>query len=379
MRVALLTLPLIYNYGGILQAYALQKKINDLGAECTLMDVDLPVYPYYRRPLTVLNRCLLRLLKKSKCEIIPYWMNKRTERIISQNTRKFVEEKIKNKTTLLSSPRKIKEEFDTYIVGSDQVWRRSISLKIEDYLFGFIKGDKRLCSYAASFGVDYWEFNNKKTRKIESLLSRFSMITVREDSAVKLLHEKIGINSIQVVDPTLLLSNEEYLSIVGKDRNQKCEKYIFEYILDSNSDKDSIRQLIENQLNLKADRILPREKPRNNSDAYNCIYRPVEDFITGISEAAFVVTDSFHGTVFSIIFNKPFVVLKNNSRGNTRLESLLRMFGLTDRLISGIDQINRIINHDINWDNVNFKLNEERDKGISLLKEMIYGTAIACE
>ena len=126
MKVGLLTLPIIYNYGAILQAYALHKTINELGAECTLLDMALPIYPYYRRPLSIVSRLYSRIKKNSDCEIIPYWMSKRTERIISQKTRPFVEKYINRKTVPIKRLDKSVDNYDVYIVGSDQVWRRSV-------------------------------------------------------------------------------------------------------------------------------------------------------------------------------------------------------------------------------------------------------------
>lgn len=371
MKVGLLTLPLLYNYGAILQAYALYHKINELGGECTLLDVDLPIYPYYRRPLSVVSRLFSKFIKHRDIEIFPYWMSKRTEKIISSKTRPFVEKMIPNRTHLIKKFSSDYDKFDVYIVGSDQVWRRSLGLSVENYLFDFVERDKRKCSYAASFGVDYWEYSPKVTSKIRRLMSQFRCITVREDSAVSLIQKKLGLEATHVLDPTLLLDRTEYINLIKNNENDKDNHFIFTYILDLDRWKTNIVSQIEDTLELPSIDILPRTKLGYFTSAENNIYPEVEKWLSDMAKCDAVVTDSFHGTVFSIIFNKPFCVLRNDCRGNTRLDSLLKMFHLQERVAESAIDARKVVRTNIDWDKVNYILETEREKSLNMLHLMI--------
>lgn len=371
-KVAILTLPLIYNYGAILQAYALQKSVQRLGAECWLIDKELPVYPYYRRPLSVVSRIIGRYLHGEKdIEILPYWMPKSTEQIISMNTRRFVERHIVPKTSSIKRLTNKDDQYDVYLVGSDQVWRKSVTLKMDDYLFGFVSDKKKKCSYAASFGVDYWEFGKSETEKLKPLFQKMNMITVREDSAVGMLKKYIGVNAVHVVDPTLLLSREDYCRIISDMPKRDTDTFVFSYVLDASDTKKRIINHISKIKGKRTYSIMPKSTPGYRVNIEDCVYVGVEEWIRGFRDCECVVTDSFHGTVFSIIFNKPFFVLRNDKRGNTRLESLLRMFGLQNRVVTSYEETGRIIAEEIKWDNVNRILKEKRAFSLGKLAEMI--------
>ena len=367
MKVGLLTLPLLYNYGAILQAYALHKVINDMGLECTLIDKQLPIYPYYRRPLTIINRIFKRIRYNDKIEIFPYWMTKKDQVTISRNTRKFVESHISPKTAPIECLSNKNDNYDVYVVGSDQVWRRSIVLNIENYLFDFVSDDKKKIAYAASFGVDYWEFKKTKTNRIIKLMSRFHTITVREDSAVKLIKNKLGFESVQVLDPTMLLTKEDYVSIIGE---RKPNNGIFSYILDLSPENKKYENYLHELLECPIIDILPHRELSYFKSTKKSIYPSLEQWLSGIANCRYVITDSFHGTVFSIIFNKPFVVLQNNKRGNTRIESLLKLFNLQSRALNTPQSLN-IINTPIDWDEVNNIWENERIRCWRVLYTML--------
>lgn len=370
MKIGLLTLPLLYNYGAILQAYALHRVINEkIGCDCALIDKELPVYPYYRRPLSIISRILARIFRKDKSEIIPYWMSKKTQSIVSSNTRKFVEKYINPKTRLINKLSRRDDKYDVYIVGSDQVWRKSVTLPIENYLFNFVAKDKKKIAYAASLGVDHWEFDEKKTLVIGELMSRFSHITVREESAVTLIHSKLGIKSTQVLDPTMLLAKEDYLSLIKKEN---IDKTLFSYILDSTLEKKEYVELVARELDLSINEILPKTKLQYFKNPANHVYLSVEEWLQGMVNSQFIVTDSFHGTVFSLIFNKPFIVIPNKRRGNTRLESILNLFDLQCRIINQIDDLKGVIYNPINWGRVNEIMAKERMRCLGILRNMIF-------
>ena len=371
-KVAILTLPLIYNYGAILQAYALQQSVKKIGNECWLIDKVLPVYPYYRRPLSIISRIIGRYLRGEKdYEIIPYWISKKTERIISKNTRKFVDKNIFPKTKPILNLSKSDDKYDVYLVGSDQVWRKSVTLKMKDYLFGFVGSGKKKCSYAASFGVDHWEFNAHETNKIKNLFKSLDIITVREDSAIGMLKQNIGVDAVQVLDPTMLLTKEEYCSLIADMPTIGDDSFIFSYILDNNPDKEQMVNKLSLCSSLPKYSIMPKSSPNYGVNKEDCIYLGVEEWLKGFRDCKYVITDSFHGTVFSIIFNKPFFVLSNKKRGNTRLESLMRFFNLEHRIVSDEAEVESRLSEQIDWIKVNNILEKKRTFSLGLLEKMI--------
>lgn len=371
-KVAILTLPLIYNYGAILQAYALQKSVQKLGAECWLIDKELPVYPYYRRPLSIISRIINKFIRGNKeDEIIPYWMSKKTERIISKNTRKFVDNKIVPKTDPILKLSIKDDKYDVYLVGSDQVWRKSVTLKMKDYLFGFVGLNKKKCAYAASFGVDHWEFSDKETAAFKPMFKLLDTITVREDSAIEMLQKKIGVEATQVLDPTMLLTREDYCTLIADRPKKNSNSFIFSYVLDLDDSKIAISTKLSSYMKLPVLSVMPKSSPNYGVDINDCIFQDVEEWLCGFRDSEFVVTDSFHGTVFSIIFNKPFFVLRNNKRGNARLESLLRMFKLDNRIVSSVTDIDNKKNESIDWTEVNMILSNRKEFSLIKLSNMI--------
>lgn len=371
-KVAILTLPLIYNYGAILQAFALQKSVKSLGAECWLIDKKLPVYPYLRRPLSIISRIYGKYVKhETGYSVFPYWVSQKDNDIISQNTRRFVDKYISPKTKPILKLSKKIDKFDIYLVGSDQVWRKSVTLHMFDYLLGFVAKEKKKCSYAASFGVDYWEFSQSLTTKLKPLFENFDIITVREDSAIDMLREHIGVEAAQVLDPTLLLSENDYCELISDLPLSDDSPFIFSYILDKNPEKGILEEEISCQLNKSLYSVIPKNTPNYGVDLNECVYPAVEEWLRGFRDCEYVVTDSFHGTVFSIIFNKPFFVLRNNKRGNTRLESLLRLFNLNSRIVTNKDDVIECMTHPINWAEISHDLFKYREQSLVLLSDMV--------
>ena len=209
---------------------------------------------------------------------------------------------------------------DVWIVGSDQVWRPWCAPNILNNFFDFIEEDsiiKRI-AYAASFGTDTWEISAQMTDKIKPLIKRFSGVSVRELSGVRMCTEYLDTHAECVLDPTLLLTPEQYLSLT-KPNDAPTGEYIATYVLDVNKDKRKILKSISKEKCLP---ILEVGKMHRNR------FDSVESWIAGIANAKCVITDSFHGTVFSLIFDKPVNIMKNDLRGNSRLDSLINLLGL---------------------------------------------------
>lgn len=201
--------------------------------------------------------------------------------------------------------------------------------------FGDKKDKAKRIGYATSFGVDNWEYSTEQTIKCSLLVKSFDAISVRKDSAVNLCKEYLGVDVIQVLDPTMLLNKDDYIKLVEKDNIKECKRTLMTYILDKSSENTIIIQKVAKELGLIPFSVLPNKTFSEVGRKYidDCIFPNVTDWIRGFMDADYVVTDSFHGTIFSIIFNKPFISIGNAGRGLTRFTSLLKMFGLEHRLI----------------------------------------------
>lgn len=352
MKIGIITLPLHTNYGGILQAYALQTVLERMGHQVDILEEPL-VYKH-----ASLNRYIRRILKKcvGKRSIINYegFMRKWQPRVaanINQFINTYIHRRIVNFESLTEG------EYDAFIVGSDQVWRPSYNQHLKQAFLNFTENWKNVkrIAYAASFGTDEWEFTNEQTELCKKLIQKFDFVSVRENSAVALCKEKFGIEAKYVLDPTMLLTDTDYYKIIG-DIKISDSPYIFSYLLDENKDKLSILDTVSKKLGLPVRKIkLDKDISKiPMSKLKSLIYPSVQEWLASFVKADFVVTDSFHGTVFSIIFNKPFVVIPNKGRGMSRFVSLLAIFGLKCRMINGAFNIEQALDIDtLSWNVVN--------------------------
>ena len=222
------------------------------------------------------------------------------------------------------------QEFDAYVVGSDQVWRPCYSPSITDFFLKNVPASSTALriAYAASFGTNVWEFSKEETIECAALVKKFDAISVREESGVQLCGEYLGVEATHLLDPTMLLEIEEYISLIERANTKRNSGNLFCYILDECLDSDKIVSSLQN-------------------DGYEPYYAgldpvkynvSVEQWLRNFYDATLVVTDSFHACVFSILFKKPFVVLRNKDRGTARLDSLLGMFDLEDCAVESYDE-----------------------------------------
>ncbi len=339
MKIAILTLPLHTNYGGILQAYALQTTLECMGHTVVVLDSDKHpnIRPWYLRPLVWGYYAILKYVKHRNVEIFPEkkMMKGYQEYLItSQNTQKFVDNHI-NRRTYKSLSEIKPNEFDVIVVGSDQVWRVKYFFGkcIKNAYLDFTKGwNIKRIAYAASFGTDEWEYSPTQTEECKRAISLFDAVSVREDAGVALCKKYFGIDAKHVLDPTMLLSKEDYESLVDDTNSKPSEGDLLTYIIDETPEKVAIVDKISRIKGLKPYRVNSNFE-NLSADVNERIQPPVEQWLRGFMEAKFVVTDSFHACVFSIIFSKPFVVIGNEQRGVSRFKSLLGMFGLEDHLV----------------------------------------------
>jgi hypothetical protein len=343
MKIGIITLPFNSNYGGLLQAFALQTVLKQMGHEVWSVNRRNRIMPFKFKVLSSTNR-LIKSIIRGEMGVIRSWATAKEELVIDQHTNRFLSENIQT-TDFLKSESDFEKlsryKFDAYVVGSDQVWRPKYSPRLANHFLGFIDGtvNPKRISYAASFGVDNWEFTPEQTDECRKLLAKFNAVSVREDSAVKLCKQNFGIDATQVLDPTLLVSKEEYIRLVEKDKIPGCNGSLLTYVLDKSPDKQEFIKKIILETGLTEVSIMPKSLFRDagRKKINDCIYPPVTAWLRGFMDAEYVVTDSFHGMAFAIIFNKPFLALGNTKRGMTRFSSLVKLFGLEDRIILSAD------------------------------------------
>lgn len=353
MKIGILTQPLRTNYGGLLQAYALQTVLQRLGHDVIILN---RCYPRMQDSFLskIINLKNIILGRKAIC------YDKKKIAFVEENISKFIYNHYKLSVAFYTTDCILEyvksNTFDAIIVGSDQVWRPRYSPNIYNYFLDFVEGnDVKRYSYAASYGVDNWEFTQQETEICSKLAKQFNGITVREASAVGLCKEHLGVEAQHVLDPTLLLSQHDYKALL-KDNIHASNGSLFIYILDAGEGKESIISKVSEIFGFKPFICMPKLKftyQNAKKNLKDCQFPAVEQWIQSFIDAEMVITDSFHGTAFSIIFNKPFWVLANPRRGNTRMESLLETFGLKDRMISEENIGKKDLRASIDWERVN--------------------------
>lgn len=323
MKIAILTLPLKTNYGGILQAYALQTILKRMGHDVKVLDKPR-VYKkpaYWKYPFRALHKLLINkhtVIKKEKFA-----------KVREQGIQQFIKRHIH--THLTNSLADISEkDFDCFVVGSDQVWRsryfcRMWQTTFADAFLSFTRrwNIKRI-AYAPSFGVDHWAYEGECDSIIQAI-QQFDAVSVREASGITLCREHLDTNAHHVLDPTMLLTKEDYTHLFTTDNTPESPGDLFCYVLDDNVSKNKLIQHIAQEKNLTPYHINKQH-----------IKPSITMWLRGFHDAKFVVTDSFHACVFSILFGKPFIAVGNVKRGMERFRSLLGMFGLEENLITDI-------------------------------------------
>ena len=373
MKIGILTQPFHHNYGGLLQAYALQTILKRAGHDAWIISREYNAPALWRKAARWAKKVAYRIFLNKKRFTI-----EEEKKYMAKYTSLFVEKYITPKTIELKSDKELQREinrqnFEGYIVGSDQVWRPMYSPCITNFFLDFAenKNNIKRVAYAASFGVDSWEFSKKQTKKCRRLARLFNAVSVREDSAIQLCEKHLGKEAIQTLDPTLLLDKSDYESLLPDVSSACCGEYVLTYILDRNPEKQSIAEKVAEHLDLRLFSIMPEKTifEAKRGELNNCAQRPVEEWLQAFKNAKYIVTDSFHGCVFSIIFNKPFIAVPNNKRGATRFTSLFNIFGLNNRLISNVvDLSEAIIETRIDWEKINQIKAEKQEASLYFLK-----------
>ena len=344
-KVAIITLPLSnYNYGGLLQAYALQNFLKD-NYDISVTHLDRQ---YNSTKILDMKTAVHRLLNKNYYKAVNQYYAPIIKFISSHID---VTEKIASEIAMDNYLRNNKIEL--LITGSDQVWNRNYAYNINNDLLLNIPYKCTKISYAASFGSNQYAEENV-SEKIKNL----NGISVREKDAKQYL-SSYGIEAIHHIDPTLLLDVNEYKDL-AKSSKKNYTDGVTSYVLDKKPETEEFSKLLSKLANKPLNKVGSKKSiSKQNYRDINQSVDSLQDWLNAFYSADYIITDSFHGCVFSILFNKQFITLGNKERGHERFLSLLSLFGLENRLITSKEEVEKVF-LPIDYNTVNAKLEELR-------------------
>ena len=335
-----------------MQCYALQTILQRMGHEVEVLKrrgpkERLSLWLFLLRCVSVI-KCIIRryILGQKQWAIIKPWAtwyvpDKRQRKTSAHRKflRQFIYEHFHQSSPLTSTDDMARwantHPCDAFVVGSDQVWRGAYNADVTESFCSFLPDTdpRRRIVYAASFGTEYVDISPEKLPECRRLAQFFSAVSVREQSAIRLAKEALGIEPQWVLDPTMLLTADDYRSLWQHEESQW--EGITTYVLDASEEKAQIQHDVSQTLSLPVNALM---LPPINQDGKPVDMIPVEGWLKAFAQASFVITDSFHGCVFSIIHRKPFIAIANRERGIDRFTSLLGHFGLMDRLIFSLEE-----------------------------------------
>ena len=378
------------NYGGVLQAYALRKVIADMGYVCEQIRYDrtpqnIPYESLSKKILhlakthlatAIQNRKILQFIKKGFQHVFStavsiifgkLYRNKRKaerRKNFKEFSRKYVpSSKIYNEKTIAQAA----NEYDIFVTGSDQVWNPSWYSAAS--FLPFAPDNKPKIAYAASVGVD--NLTEEQYAFMQPMIQRLDYISVREENAVSLLQDMTDKKIEWVLDPTLLLSAEEWNEVAAE--NPVKEPYVFAYILGDRKDNQKCAEDFAKKKGLKLVTFPFTASGSIRQAFFGDIhsYGGPDVWLSLIRDAEYVITDSFHAVVFSIVYRKQFVVLRRSEdweKGsmNSRMYSLCTMFPEIGGRIVGVDGIH-VVEDEMQWDGVASALEKEKGRCLSWL------------
>lgn len=358
------------NYGSVLQSIATIAVMDKLGVDCEIIDYQRPDERGLAGVLTQLKakQGFDNTLKRLAYIVIRYPVEKYAQVRFDRMRKKYLK-----MTSRCSSHDDLKSlTADAFMTGSDQVWGPMMNGSYDSaYFLQFVEANSCKLAYAASFGKT--KFDDVTVAEYKRMLAGYDKIAVRENSAVSLLHDW-GLNNCigQVLDPTLLLSKDEWTKLLIKESDRKKyvgKKYILVYQIHNDPKLSDYAKRIAKHVGLKLLRVNPCFHQMTRGGKFICC-PDLSEFLSLIDNATCIITDSFHGTCFAINFGKQFIeILPNNATG-TRNQSILDLTGLSNRILQDANDYS-LINKSIEYDRVQNVLEAEREKSKSLMKGML--------
>lgn len=338
MKIAILTFCRAFSYGALLQCYALSTILRKEGHEVKLLRSDLKGEDTFRYIINSLTRC--------------------------SNFRQF-------RKDFLPPVAKRNETFDLYIVGSDQVWNPEVPIEPMDYFFSFLPPSAKRISYAASFGMDAWNYKEEFSKQVKNCLNKFAAITVREENGVNICRDTFGLPAKVVLDPTLLLGDFQNLYTTPLTDNGS----LFYYRVSHKTDWGNLAETMTEELGLQL--LTPSVRKRIDTfpvcRGINSVYPTMQEWLDAIRTSSFVLTDSFHTMVFAILNRKPFIILPSAKSRMSRVVSLLSNLNIGDRYYPDIKEVmkTRKWKEPIDYNRVHSRLAEMQKESLNILKDSI--------
>lgn len=359
--IGILTFHRTTNYGALLQSYALQRTLERLGYENEIIDYRCEAIEKRYTPTPWYNY----LKPKELGKLLLFNIHTRDNRYAFYDFQKRhmrISEIVYTKNTIVNA----NVRYDSFIVGSDQVWNGNITDWDSTYLLDFADVKKRN-SYAASFGLS--EISEEKKEWYCGNLQKFNSVSVRETTGQRLFHEICGNDSQVNLDPVFLLSSEEWEEISIINEETHMDDYVLVYLMAATKEIFILAKRIAEELKCKV--IYINHNLFGWTGVTNLYYTKPEHWIRLFFNAKCIVTNSFHGTAFSLIFNKPFFsnLLPGKALVNSRITDLLEKLDAKEALCDGIYHGLPSLNYGV----INKKIEYEKDKSIRYLKEIMDG------
>lgn len=371
------------NYGSQLQAFATQKVIENMGCEAVTINLENNIDFRNGKKRYYINQLKNISFIKEKFGMLKLKFDKKFNKQLNYNLsirdKKFEEFK---KIYHLTSPYKTYQEltemvkkYDSVLVGSDQLWL-PVNVVADYYTLNFVPDEINKISYATSFGIS--EIPKKYEELYKKFLNRINYLSVREDKGKELVESLIHKEAEVVCDPTLLLDKDEWMCI--QDEKRIIEgKYILCYFLGDNIEHRKFVERLKEKTGYKTVSLNHCDQYVKYSDKF-ADETPYDigpgEFINLIRNAEYICTDSFHGTVFSIINEKSFFTFRrfnNNSKmsTNSRIDSILSKLTLQNRLLNGDENTEKVISQVIDYEKVNKEIAKFRDESKEFLKKAL--------
>lgn len=328
-KIGFITMHRIQNYGSILQTYALQQKIKELGYDNEIIDYLFPV----KQPRSLFSfiKFIIKFIIDICLGLPEYRQKKRFKNFYKENL--LTTPITYTQKSILENP----PIYDVYISGSDQVWNPTFIKNDTTFLLSFAPTNKQRFSYSSSFAIN--EIPELYRRTYATELLKFTNITVREKSGIKIVKDITGRDAQMVCDPTLLLDSKTWSLVAEKSKLSIKEKYILVYILsymyNPYPEIFNLVNKVQKELgNLKVVYLLGKKNKLTKTESIQINDAGPNEFVSLFKNAEFVITTSFHGTAFSLIFGRPFYsVVKKIESTDGRMQSLLQAVDCTKSLI----------------------------------------------
>lgn len=376
-RIGIITIVRVYNYGAELQAYALQKKLEMMGFEVEI--IDYLFYKHKNHKASKLSKPWINIGFERKVKELLYPFNYSLKTFTKRKQQKTLRDKFESfhkKNTRFSKVQYSRLDelysahfiYDIFMVGSDQVWNPWSNTSLDPYFLTFAPEGKKRISYASSFGVS--ELPKESLDKFTDCLNKLDSISVREFQGVEIVQKLTSKVAQHVLDPTLLLTSDEWEKLALHP--EFSEKYILLYLLTNSSYAKEFAEKLSQETGYCIVELCRVPCKNNNKSIINITNAGPAEFLGWFFNASLIITNSFHGTAFSINFNRPFFSIIHVHKINTsRQSSLLKLLKLNSRILKEGEAFPNNISLNIDFTEANSILKTQRCVSTDFLAKAI--------